>query len=585
MKDIRKFVNGFSDKSFLAISIDDSSELTTSLYEDPVYTDQFNIDLSAGEDPERESVEDKYKFRHLVLTDGVYMHPSYGLVNYDLDKLKTIVKNHYNKVSKERPFVRIGHANPCSFDEGAAMGWIFQDEKGLYIVKFNVQNNDGTSSERYGLIMEGYYTPEGYEKAVVNKAYKYFSCEIYNNYIERELPLSKEDLPTNEDGEVDFESVQEQWGSDEKGYGPTISAVSLTNTPFFHLPPIDESTIGEMSFIEHIDEEDLANHFSKEMFSVISKYSHLQSFEIHANNKESKLNLVKYNNGVIVVPEELMPHNFSIKKLYSLMEDEVELPKIGLIEKETIMENKEEEKFELPAEDAGEETSSEDEETPEVETNTEEVDETEVNAEVDTEETEEEEAEEINQFSLFDMSLEELEHYSGDKTSPLYQKAVLFAKQAREVELERQRAAQAKAQYQKALKEREEEIARYKSEVEQNKQLAFSERVERFTEGLHTQGYPTSLVNEVKSLFEDLDVSQRDSKFTFTNAVEDKTEELSFFSLVERIVLSVDPSVFKTNSEEVIINENNNSEKVHDTNGPSKFQRRNALLELIEQNK
>lgn len=145
-----------------------------------------------------------------MLRTASFKHPWYGKVVFDKQKLETIIQNFDNKVHPTEISFDVGH-DP---DKHGAVAWLHNEPGSLYL------EPDGSEYILYG---KAYVNSLGYT-LLKDKRYKYFSCELSQNYTPYEI---KEVLmPDGTSGEVEAKSV-----------GATLLSGGLTNRPFIYGMP------------------------------------------------------------------------------------------------------------------------------------------------------------------------------------------------------------------------------------------------------------------------------------------------------------------------------------------------------------
>lgn len=168
---------------------------------------RFFADLSNASLPtiveNEDSEETKYESKIPIFREGTFDHPWYGDLEFDLEYLNQLVKNHSLKVIPQQ----------ISFDKDhepgdGAYAWV-REENGLEVQL--IQVGDRAVNALFANIE---YTPEGYEEVIVKKKFKYFSSEINDNYTNHEMIVGP-----NGEKQISY-------------HGPTLIGGGFTNRPF-----------------------------------------------------------------------------------------------------------------------------------------------------------------------------------------------------------------------------------------------------------------------------------------------------------------------------------------------------------------
>lgn len=173
-----------------------------------------------------------YKVKIPIFREGKFKHPWYGDLDFTLDYLNELKRNHQMSVFPQRVSFDVNH-NPGN----GAIAWLEEDSAlSVEQVSFNTPTGSRT---KWVLFAEAELNPRGY-KLVKNKEYRYFSSEIHPNFTTGEV----EKVNT---GKGEVEAVVE--------YGAVLVGGGLTNRPFIpHLGEIGlSSPDGEINEAEFSD--------------------------------------------------------------------------------------------------------------------------------------------------------------------------------------------------------------------------------------------------------------------------------------------------------------------------------------------
>lgn len=435
---------------------------------------------------------------------GVFEHQWYGKLNIDKKYLDTMVKNWKNNVFPTQVSFDRDH-NPAS----GAMAWVptpEEDPKALTVVKKKYVDPKGKERDCHVLMAKVELTDEGYS-LVKSKKYKYFSSEINPNY---------------KSYEVFYEMEKDQVKEEERiEYGPVLISGGLTNRPYIvNLKPISLSFSADLS-------TDTA--------------------------PEAPYNIAAHGSS-----DELMLFSTSFackkKKDNEKMEDDMEED-----EEEDTEEDDSEDSVEIEIEVKDEEDETETEEDPKIKKNKKQkhstLSEYEIldNCQGSVSATEAVNSQNQNSTE-FGMKLSEIlstmaaKPNTADQISVLEQysatcspddKIVLDSLLASKRDLAiKEKEAQILEQKRKAKEDEaaslQEKVVQLSIVAEQNKQLAYTQRIEVFCNDLDKEGHYPSVINEVKQILCSIEAPQRDHKFNCLFS--DKTVELDAFLLVKRVL-------------------------------------------------
>lgn len=489
------------------------------------------VDISGNqrffEDAKEEEEEKDY---HIVLNSRPYKHPWYGTVLYDLDKMNRIRENHIDHAFKEDINLYKGHRGWSNSDD-ASFGTYSRDKEDCKIVKYKYKDKNGKKKEAYALVLAVNYTEEG-KRLIEEKVYKYLSSEIYNNYVEREF---------DDEQEVLEEEVKEleAWKKGEvyvpkNSKGVVLSGVAMTNNPFFHLPKIEEMNEELKQEVEIFSCDDLGldadeaasspfHRIGGEVYFAMSggSLAHMKTLSSPDLNEESRV-------------------------LFQRMSDNgIWIPKCSYFSFDSV----------IPREESSEPTPSD---LSRIEPpRQKEVVSTYENQEVQTPEERGRKMKELltkfknmtlEELQNFDMSSAEIENSEKEVVQHIYENCLEAAKYRSDLEKEKLEREKIKAQFSSKIMTLEQEIAQREELLAEKSQLAFSTRVEKLASDLEGKNFPKSVVDTVKEIFSDVDVAERDKKFSFSNVADEKEYSLDLFDIVEKITDSIDPKIFDRNT-------------------------------------
>lgn len=227
-----------------------------------------------------------------IFREGSFDHYWYGELKFDVDYLSKMIENFNKKVT----------STDISFDQDhmpslGALAWV--EPNGLSIKSKVVNTATGQRAVNI-LYAKIKLTPEGYEKIIEKKMFRYFSSEVSSNY------------STNE-----FEPGEE--GSrDVKYWGPTLVGGGFTNRPFishlgsaFNMFSTSQEELEEAGVELNVRREMMSENDVNLAFGSMA-FSKSQKIE---NKVENQTTHQQDDGAEVGLPEKVEPQEFSNKPL------------------------------------------------------------------------------------------------------------------------------------------------------------------------------------------------------------------------------------------------------------------------------